>query len=197
MASLAVSTHSDRDPSPVAGPWLPGAGGAWLLVPARILDRGSVLLLLGLMLFAGRGFAQTYGVFREYYAGIEGTSLSDFTDNAAFPNSPTSTNVITDYFDAPHDFADNYGTRLRAFILPPATGNHTFWVASDDSRSISPRGTSATPRCRAGRLPSRAARPLAARPTSSNSAIRSALGTLTCRCGCRISAGPTCGRKRA
>lgn len=62
-----------------------------------------------------------------------GGAVADLTNSAIFPNSPSSTNVITDYFDAPHDWADAYGTRMRAFVLPPVSGNYTFWIASDDN----------------------------------------------------------------
>ncbi|MCX6903379.1 MAG: PA14 domain-containing protein, partial [Verrucomicrobia bacterium] len=89
--------------------------------------------MLSLWLAATSALAQPYGVYREVWTGIDGGAVSDLTNNPAFPNSPSLTNVLTDYFDAPHDWADLYGTRLRAFLLPPASGNYTFWVASDDN----------------------------------------------------------------
>ncbi|HAM72380.1 MAG TPA: hypothetical protein DCM86_12120, partial [Verrucomicrobiales bacterium] len=81
--------------------------------------------------------AQTVGVFRELWTGIAGTAVSDLTNSAAFlANTPTSSNVIPDFFEAPINFADNYGQRLRAFVIPPSTGNYVFWVSSDDASTL-------------------------------------------------------------
>ena len=39
-------------------------------------------------------------------------------------------------FEAPTDWADNYGTRLRGYITAPVTGSYTFWIASDDNSEL-------------------------------------------------------------
>ncbi|MEM9823788.1 MAG: lectin-like protein, partial [Bacteroidota bacterium] len=39
-------------------------------------------------------------------------------------------------FEAPVNIADNYGTRIRGYIFPPATGTYTFWLASDDNGEL-------------------------------------------------------------
>jgi hypothetical protein len=31
---------------------------------------------------------------------------------------------------------DHYGTRIRGYIVPPTTGNYTFWIASDDQSEL-------------------------------------------------------------
>src|SRR5205085_11385027 len=54
------------------------------------------------------------------------------TNNAAYPDSPTTTNYVTDFFEAPVDIAEFYGQRMRGFIIPPANGDYTFWIATDD-----------------------------------------------------------------
>jgi hypothetical protein len=78
----------------------------------------------------------TNGLLREVYEGITGGTLADLTNNAAFPDSPTSRNIVTDYFEAPTDIMDYYGQRMRALILPPTTGSYTFWIASDDASGL-------------------------------------------------------------
>ena len=30
----------------------------------------------------------------------------------------------------------NYGQRVRAFVVPPISGNYTFWIASDDTSDL-------------------------------------------------------------
>ena len=39
-------------------------------------------------------------------------------------------------FEAPTNWADNYGTRLRGYITAPVTGSYTFWIASDDKGEL-------------------------------------------------------------
>src|SRR5436190_6127756 len=75
------------------------------------------------------------GVLREVYLNIGGSSLPDLTNNPAFPNGP-SLETIQPTFEAPNEFADNYGQRMRALLLPPQTGAYVFWVASDDQGAL-------------------------------------------------------------
>ncbi|MBK8000335.1 MAG: hypothetical protein IPK15_16840 [Verrucomicrobia bacterium] len=78
---------------------------------------------------------QSNGVLREVYLGIGGGAVSDLTSNPSFPNSP-SLETIQSIFEAPTEFAENYGQRMRALLLPPITGNYTFWIASDDGGAL-------------------------------------------------------------
>ena len=39
-------------------------------------------------------------------------------------------------FEAPTNWAENYGTRLRGYITAPVTGNYIFWIASDDKSEL-------------------------------------------------------------
>jgi len=72
------------------------------------------------------------GVLREVYTNISGGSVANLTNHPSFPNSPAS-NVVASTFEAPQNIGDNYGTRMRALLLPPYTGNYFFWIASDDN----------------------------------------------------------------
>jgi RHS repeat-associated protein len=76
------------------------------------------------------------GVTREVWTGITGTAVADLlagTNN--FANTPNTTDTRTT-FEAPADWADNYGTRMRALLCVPSSGNYTFWIASDDNSSL-------------------------------------------------------------
>lgn len=75
-------------------------------------------------------------ILREVFADIPGTSLSDLTNNPAYPSRPTSTNYVTDFFEAPTDVLDNYGQRMHGYVLAPLTGSYTFWIASDDQGAL-------------------------------------------------------------
>ena len=39
-------------------------------------------------------------------------------------------------FEAPTNWADNYGTRMRGYITAPVTGSYTFWIASDNNSEL-------------------------------------------------------------
>ena len=80
--------------------------------------------------------ARAGSILREVYTGIGGSSLSDLTNSPSFPNSPTSTSLITDLFETPIDSDENYGQRIRATFVAPVTGNYRFWIASDDASAL-------------------------------------------------------------
>jgi hypothetical protein len=80
--------------------------------------------------------AEIHGLLRQVYSGIPGASLSSLTNSPAFPNLQTSENIISDFFEAPSNVAENYGQRLMALITPPTTGDYTFWIASDDQSAL-------------------------------------------------------------
>ena len=67
-------------------------------------------------------------VLKEVWTGISGTSTDSITLNATPWLTSSQENL-----DGPNNIADNYGVRLRGYITAPATGNYTFWLASDDN----------------------------------------------------------------
>jgi Immunoglobulin domain/PA14 domain len=71
-------------------------------------------------------------VLHEWWNGISGTTVASLTGNAAYPNSPTGADVLN-MFEIGTNTADNYGTRVRGYVIPPTTGNYTFWIAGDDN----------------------------------------------------------------
>jgi len=74
-------------------------------------------------------------LLREYWTGIAGSAVSDLKANANYPNSPSGRDQLGS-FEAPTDWADNYGTRVRGYITAPNTGSFVFWVASDDNSEL-------------------------------------------------------------
>jgi len=77
----------------------------------------------------------TGSILREVWTGISGTAVSDLTSNANYPNSPTSRDQLAS-FEAPTDWADYYGTRVRGYITAPVTGSYVFWICSDDNSEL-------------------------------------------------------------
>ena len=96
-----------------------------------------LILLLSLATFLPLVLPSLGGsILREVFSGIGGSSLADLTNSPAFPNSPTSTNFVTDFFEAPTDVEEGYGQRMHGYIVPPTTGSYTFWISSDDEGAL-------------------------------------------------------------
>lgn len=97
---------------------------------------GFLSVCLGLLGSVAFGRVEGGSILREVFNDIGGSALSDLTNNPAFPNSPTSSNFITDFFEAPTDVFENYGQRVHGYLVPPTTGSYTFWISSDDQGAL-------------------------------------------------------------
>ncbi|MBD0257514.1 MAG: T9SS type A sorting domain-containing protein, partial [Cytophagales bacterium] len=75
--------------------------------------------------------AATGTILRELWTNVQGRSVSDIPLSRA----PTATSQLTS-LETPADRGDNYGTRVRGYVCPPATGNYTFWIAGDDESEL-------------------------------------------------------------
>jgi hypothetical protein len=71
-------------------------------------------------------------ILREVWTGIPGGKVSDLTKHPNFPAKPDAVSFPA-IFEAPVNWGDNYGTRLRGFIHPKDSGNYTFWISGDDT----------------------------------------------------------------
>lgn len=112
--------------------------------------KASILALL----LAGWGVDNTNAgtVLRYFYDNIPGTTVASLTTatNAAgqliFPSgpnadgSPLQTELISEFFEGVQPPVqpgpNNYGSMMEGYLLPPVTGNYTFWVSSDDSSEL-------------------------------------------------------------
>ena len=72
---------------------------------------------------------------RELWYDISGSTVANLTNSAAYPRRPAAFAALT-RFEAPADIADNYGSRVRALVTPPASGTYRFFIASDDASSL-------------------------------------------------------------
>ncbi|MHC5055017.1 MAG: PA14 domain-containing protein [Planctomycetota bacterium] len=77
------------------------------------------------------GEVGTGGILREYWNGIGGITIADLVGNRRFRKKPNGTEVLG-RFESPVDWAEDYGSRLRGWVVPPQTGSYTFWLSSDD-----------------------------------------------------------------
>jgi len=93
------------------------------------------LIATVLVLSSASALAQTNGVLREVYYNIGGGAVADLTSAPNYPNNPDEV-FVENAFEAPSNFADNYGQRMRALLLPPVTGSYVFWIAADDGSAL-------------------------------------------------------------
>jgi len=107
--------------------------GRKLLSYLAILSRAFVI---GMCLQFFTPPACAGSITREVFAGIGGNTVDDLINSGIYPDNPTSTNLVTDFFEAPTDIDDNYGTRMHGYIVPPVTGDYTFWIATDDGGAL-------------------------------------------------------------
>jgi serine/threonine-protein kinase len=74
-------------------------------------------------------------ILREWWTGIGGNDIRSLTTHRDFPNRPVGSELIPS-FETPRDWADNYGTRVLGYILPPVSGDYVFWICSDDMSEL-------------------------------------------------------------
>ncbi len=84
-----------------------------------------------------------FGLLREWWTGIGNAgTVSALTNFASFPASPTGREYLSTSAEGPHDWEDNYGSRLRGWFIAPASGIYYFYIATDDGGELR-LGTSA------------------------------------------------------
>lgn len=74
-------------------------------------------------------------VLREVWTNVSGSSVVDLYNTPNYPNSPTSTSAMTS-LGSLLNAGDNYGSRIRGYIIPPTTGTYTFTVTGDDNAVV-------------------------------------------------------------
>lgn len=74
-------------------------------------------------------------VLREVWTGVNGGTVNDLLNSPNYPNIPSSTTYPTS-LTAPANIANNYGQRIRGYIIVPQTGNYTFTVTGDDQSVV-------------------------------------------------------------
>ncbi|RPJ32809.1 MAG: hypothetical protein EHM35_11155, partial [Planctomycetaceae bacterium] len=74
----------------------------------------------------------------EWFDGARNaTSLAQITDGRLwrYPDNPTVSQWRTS-FDGIDGRAEYYVTRVRGYVHPPADGEYTFWITSDDQSQL-------------------------------------------------------------
>jgi hypothetical protein len=75
------------------------------------------------------------GVLAERWDGIPGAAVSTLTNSPDFPDNPDLVSVLQ-AIKTPENWGDSFGIRLRGFLVPPKSGDYTFWIAADDTAEL-------------------------------------------------------------
>ena len=84
-----------------------------------------VIFLLSTSLFAESG------VTKEIFSNIPGHNILSILESSKYPWNPDSTDILTD-FDTGKNLGDNYGGRVRAYVIVPETSIYNFYLSCDD-----------------------------------------------------------------
>ncbi len=71
----------------------------------------------------------------EIWQDIPGDILPNLLQNARFPLQPTA-RQWRHRLESPYDTGDQFGARLRAWLVPSRTGLHTFWLTGDNHSQL-------------------------------------------------------------
>ena len=84
-----------------------------------------------------RSWVVTQGFAKEefWYNIGGGVLVSDLTNNAAYPNSPSQVRYA-DLLESPNNLADNYGVKISGYIVPDVSGAHNSYMSADDGASF-------------------------------------------------------------
>jgi len=77
---------------------------------------------------AAAGGGGTGNVIMETWTNISGTLISNIPTGTTANTTATLTSL-----EIPSNNAENYGVRIRGFVIPTTTGSYTFYIASDDN----------------------------------------------------------------
>ena len=79
--------------------------------------------------------AGTGSILREWWTGIPGDTVANLLSSLTYPNRPSGREFLT-VFEGPTNWADDYGTRIRGYVHPPASGDYVFWISGDDQSEL-------------------------------------------------------------
>jgi len=71
----------------------------------------------------------------EYWTGVSGTDPNSLLADSRYPASPNGSYLVVNQLSGSMT-GDNYGQRIRGYIVPQTAGTYTFYIASDDGSRL-------------------------------------------------------------
>jgi PKD repeat protein len=79
-----------------------------------------------------RCITENGNLLREIWYNIGGKSVNELTSSDTYPSNANVIDYITNFSSPKTDITDNYGERVRGYIIPALSGKYTFFVTGDD-----------------------------------------------------------------
>ena len=77
------------------------------------------------------------GATLETWTGIGGFTILDLMGGTNyFTNTPNRAERLGSLLEAPVNTDDNYGSRMKGWLMPPVSGEYAFWIAADDKGEL-------------------------------------------------------------
>ena len=73
---------------------------------------------------------------RKVFQNVPGGRVEQLTESEKYQSGPPDIVDAVDSWEAPSNTGDNYGQRIRGFLLPLQTGDYVFYLASDDASEL-------------------------------------------------------------
>ncbi|MCC6840675.1 MAG: PQQ-dependent sugar dehydrogenase [Flavobacteriales bacterium] len=96
------------------------------------LSASTVAVIRGYNMDPPQCVGASGSVLREYWNNISGTAISNLLSAPEYPDDPSGTTYPTS-IRGPVNNGNNFGTRIRGYIIPSVSGDHTFNLTSDDA----------------------------------------------------------------
>jgi len=134
---LAPGTQWAVDRSGIGAPLqlfnLPAyVAGAGMDTTIQAVEQQSVLIPTVAANVQGTNFYGTYGLSREVYINTAASRLiAAMTNSPDYPTNPSANGPLGDFVETPPLLTGLTGERLRGYLVPPQTGNYTFWIAGN------------------------------------------------------------------
>jgi len=96
----------------------------------KLIFLASFVLLLSL--FSNAVGQPTGNILWEEWYNVNGSSVNSLRIDPRYPDNPDMSE-LRDTFDSGLSPGDNYGSRVRGYLYPPADGDYEFWVSGDDN----------------------------------------------------------------
>lgn len=93
----------------------------------------GVLAVLTISVFAAD--EKPGSILAEIWREMPGGSPNDLKNSAAFGEAPSEIQMLKQ-FDLGENIGDNYGSRVRGWVVAPDSGAYTFFIASDDGSEL-------------------------------------------------------------
>ncbi|HEY0771183.1 MAG TPA: Ig-like domain-containing protein, partial [Sphingobacteriaceae bacterium] len=101
-------------------------------IEARATDTGGFTASDFQTVIVEPGCNGTGIIYQEVWVNATGTDVRTFD----FSTRPNSYGRSFNSFETTQYYANNYASRMRAYLCVPQTGTYTFWISSDDSSEL-------------------------------------------------------------